>query len=154
MNFRIIREKGTKTIVDRNGSVAKVIPYAKIIAHDSSFSREIEELAGQFGYNFKGLFDFLVTHIDYEPDPDNEQRIRTADRTLYERKANCLDFTVLLSAYLQYLGVPHYYKLVRFKRTGDFEHIYIVLENGLILDPVVRIYNHEANFKKGKTIKI
>jgi len=152
MNFRIVKEKGTRTVIDKNGSVSRIVPYIRIIARDSANGEEIGDLVERYGTNFRELYGFIVKYIAYVPDPKEEQMIRTAARTLYERKGNCVDYAILLSSYLQRLNVEHYFKLVRYKRMGDFEHIYIVLKNGLILDPVVKRFNYEARYNKSKLV--
>lgn len=74
----------------------------------------------------------------FQPDPADNQYIRTVTRFLKDRRANCVDYTVFLSAFLRALKVPHVIRMVSFDRNnpGAFSHIYPVTLDGVVMDVV------------------
>lgn len=78
-----------------------------------------------------GLYAFKAAY--YEPDIGN-QTIRTPARTIRDKRANCVDYTVLICA----IGT-HFFDRVQFELAaygpGDFTHVYPVL-NGKPVDVV------------------
>lgn len=82
------------------------------------------------------LYRSLYKFIEFERDPDELQTIRTGTRTLRDKVANCVDFTVLVSCFLQNMGVPHVFRMVAYS-PGGYSHIYPVLGNGKAFDLVL-----------------
>jgi len=150
--FRIIREKGTRTLISEEGSIYSVIPFMLLAAYDSAKSEEVALLADEYCNDLPGLFSYVSRNITYVRDPDQEQQIRTAPRTLYDRRGNCLDYSILFAAVLSKCKIPFYFKMVSFRRPRQYEHIYIVAGNGLILDAVTMRYNHEVKYRHSKKI--
>lgn len=72
------------------------------------------------------------------PDPAESQTIRTVNRFLKDRRANCVDYTVFFSAFLRALRVPHVIRMVSFdpNNPGAFSHIYPVTLDGVVFDVV------------------
>ena len=84
------------------------------------------------------IFNAIYKITRFFPDPDARQYIRTVNRQLKDRRANCVDYTVFLSAFLRALKVPHKIRMVQTDegRPG-FNHIYCVLMDGTPLDLVI-----------------
>jgi len=97
------------------------------------------------------LYKALYKLIDFQRDPVEIQTIRTGSRSLEDRTANCVDFSVLISCFLLNMGIPHVFRMVSFD--GDsFSHIYPVLANGEPFDLVLGKEFKEMPGEYGKEI--
>lgn len=85
----------------------------------------------------KAVFDFAYNNVLYKPDPLDVQELRFAHRSLREKRGNCTDYAILISALLQNLGIRHKFRVVAFEKDNGFEHIYIIANDGVPLDPVI-----------------
>ncbi len=84
------------------------------------------------------VFNCVYNLCKFFPDPEETQYIRSVNRQLKDRRANCVDYTVFLSAFLRALKVPHLIRMVQTDEEGDgFNHIYVVLSDGTALDAVI-----------------
>ncbi len=88
--------------------------------------------------SIKKVFDGAFNVATFWPDPEGQQYIRTVNRTLKDRRANCVDYTVFISAFLRAMGVPHIIRMVSFdpKNPKAYQHIYPLTVNGIALDVV------------------
>ncbi len=86
----------------------------------------------------------------FQPDPQDNQYIRTTTRLLKDRRANCVDYTMFISAFLRALKVPHIIRMASFDPNNPraFSHIYPLTQNGLILDVVPGQDQNGLEFKK------
>ena len=89
----------------------------------------------------------------YKKDPAGRQQIRSGTRLLREKFGNCVDYSVLFSAFLLNLGVPHSFRMISTnKNTPDqYSHIYVVTEDGIILDAVLNQDQDGNEYKKPKS---
>lgn len=55
---------------------------------------------------------------------------------LRDGTGNCVDYSILQSAVLLRLGIPHWYDVVSFDKPNEYNHIYVQTDSGTILDPV------------------
>lgn len=87
----------------------------------------------------------------FQPDPADNQYIRTITRMLKDRRANCVDYTTFISAFLRALKVPHIIRMASFDPNNPraYSHIYPLTQNGLILDVVPGQDQNGLEFKKG-----
>jgi len=92
------------------------------------------------------LYNALYSFLDFERDPQETQVIRTAPRTLTDQLGNCVDFSVLTGAFLINMGIPFSFRMVTFDDSGNFSHIYTVLDDGTPFDLVI---GKEFNEMKG-----
>ena len=88
--------------------------------------------------SIKKIFDGVFNIATFFPDPEGQQYIRTVNRTLKDRRANCVDYTVFISSFLRAMKVPHIIRMVSFDKENpkSYQHIYPLLLNGLVLDAV------------------
>lgn len=88
--------------------------------------------------SIKMIFEAAFNTARFFPDPEGQQYIRTVNRTLKDRYANCVDYTVFISAFLRAIGVPHIIRMVSFDKQNPkaYQHIYPLTINGLALDAV------------------
>lgn len=88
--------------------------------------------------DIKRFFCAVYKLLPFSPDPAETQYIRTVNRQLKDRRANCVDYTLLLSSFLRAVKVPHSIRMVRTNPDGGgFNHIYVVLLDGTPIDPVI-----------------
>lgn len=127
------------TILNQDGDQFDTIQYmeeiSKRYAKDPWFQRWIQKHQLTPG-DLDLLYAVLWNFIEFERDPEGFQTIRTPQRSLNERKANCVDYSVLVSAFLQNLGVPHVIRMVSFQEMdpGAYSHVYPVLMDGRAFD--------------------
>lgn len=89
--------------------------------------------------NLKKIFDCIFKLVYFFPDPASAQYVRTVNRTLKDRRGNCVDYSVLFSAFLRALQVPHRIRIVEYpnQKVPGISHIYVQTLNGITLDAVI-----------------
>jgi hypothetical protein len=74
------------------------------------------------------LFSIIFHNTEYEHDESGKEQIKTPDRFLLkDKKGDCDDYTVLLSAVLRRLNVKHFVKIVKYDRNKGWAHVYVVV---------------------------
>ncbi len=149
-NFDLKRIEGGSVTILNNLSIWFVVVWIKKIALLSSEDSRIKEIAASLckqPYSAeKAIFDYARSRVVFRDDPKGIQQIRTAVNSLREGVGNCVDYCVLISSLLINCGIPHKVRFVWYKspvwyenfgRRKNWKHIYIVTENGIILDPVL-----------------
>jgi hypothetical protein len=104
----------------------------------------------------KKIFDYLKNQITYKAD-GAEQQVRVPSGLIRTRQGDCKSYSVFTSAILTNLGIPH--KLVYASydpQDSTPTHIYVVTNNGCIIDAVYGKFNAEkkASNKKYKDMNI
>lgn len=88
--------------------------------------------------SIKRMFDAVYRLVRFYPDPEQTQYVRTVNRMLKDLRGNCVDYTVMLSAFLRAMNVPHVIRMVRTEEDiSGYNHIYVTLLDGTPLDPVM-----------------
>lgn len=138
-----MRDRNTELLQIKRGDNFRTLKLIDKVAHfeqNHDFIRRSIEMLGLTGDrdSLKRVFDCVYNLCKFFPDPEETQYIRTVNRQLKDRRANCVDYTVFLSAFLRALKVPH---SIRMTQTDEdfpgYNHIYIVLQDGTALDPVI-----------------
>ena len=104
----------------------------------------------------KKIFDFLKTQVHYKVDGDN-QKIKLPSALLREREGDCKSYALFTAAVLSNIKIPYkfvYASYNPYDRTP--EHIYVVTNNGTIIDAVWGTFNSEkkASYKFYKPMNI
>ena len=99
----------------------------------------IRRLVWETRYLSNNEYIFLIyyivgTLVVFERNPKDEQRIRTAVRTFRDLKGSCVDATVCLGTLLKARSIPFYIRRVKKNNPKHFDHVYIVIKNGPVLD--------------------
>lgn len=123
-------------LVAESTTLGNTIDYIKALSIKGSQNDVLRNVVSSCKGNLKCLFDFAYDTAVYEPDPNERQILQSVEKTMMLKKANCVDYTILLSALLRIAKIPHSYRVVSYKRPTDYEHIYIVTHNGAVLDCV------------------
>lgn len=126
-------------VISNRTTLNHTIKFIKRLARKGAKSPIIQEVSEAIKFSDfpeKDVFGFVYDSVVFKPDPENDQQVRTVERSLSEGVGNCVDYTVLTSAILLSLGIPHKYKVVAFDRRSGYEHIYVVTDR-VIIDPVL-----------------
>ena len=107
---------------------------------DDPFTRYIGEKFRNDPNRLKQLYAYACESARFEPDPDDSngralQSIRSPRALFRERIGNCIDYSVFISSVLSLWRIPHVLRVSKLDHYGSL-HIYPVLDNGIILDPV------------------
>lgn len=108
---------------------------------------QTKEFAKHFGRNSqrescKAIFDFLKNKLNYVADGDT-QIIKLPSALLHTKKGDCKSYSVLTSAILTNLGIPHHFVLVSYNNDPTPSHIYVQTDDGCIIDAVWGKFNDE-----------
>lgn len=130
-----------KTIVlSKDTNLAQVIGKIKELAVSGSDDPRIKRIAQTCASSdspSRCAFNLVYSLVLYEPDPDDRQILKAVHCTLDSGKGNCVDYSILLGAILLNLNIPYVFKVVSFSTPNAYDHIYIVLKDGSVLDPVL-----------------
>ena len=110
-------------------------------------NQQVKEFAKYFGRNnqresCKAIFDFLKTKINYEADGEL-QLIKLPSALLHTKVGDCKSYSLLTSAILTNLGIPHHFVLVSYNSDPTPSHIYVETDDGCIIDAVWGIFDSE-----------
>ena len=130
-----------KTVLIKDGATVKdTIRWIRNISIESANDPVIQKIAESLrGSDFleKAVFDFVYQSAVYFPDDTDKQNIQFAERTYRDKKANCVNYTVFISALFQNLGVEHFARVVAYDAPYQWEHIYVKTKSGYTLDCVL-----------------
>jgi hypothetical protein len=87
--------------------------------------------------DIKNLYNCLYRFLSFERDHPKRQFIKSAYRTLSDRNGNCVDYSVLIGAFLIRMGVPFYFRMISQDGSDNFSHVYVVLQDGTPFDLVL-----------------
>lgn len=98
----------------------------------------------------KLLYDFCRANIKYRLDPANQEYIRSPDKTWSDRAkgVDCEDYVIFVGAVLLNLNVPFWVRTTDYGDGEGYSHIYIVLNDGTAIDPVMDVFGYEHLFVK------
>lgn len=156
--------KGFRTTLKENANLDDTLMNIKRIA--TRDAGQVKELA----FNLEGnsveetaqnIWEFIRENLTYRLDTEGIEELRTPARTLHDKIFDCDDATILTSAILINLGIPHEYRIVSYEQKGKFGHIYPVaideMGNDWVIDTVPEIphFNYEEQpIIDLKTVKI
>lgn len=89
-------------------------------------------IAQALNYDIKRIFEWVANVAAYRADKYPDQPVRTMRAMLITGRGNCVSFSTLLSAFLRYMRIPHYYVTAGMQRNNP-SHVYVVTDN-VILD--------------------
>lgn len=94
------------------------------------------------------IFEFLKKNVPYKRESPNGQTVRTIARILHDKNGDCKHYAIFAASILRALKIPFKLRLI----SQDFynsepTHIYVVCNNDIILDPVLKQFNNEAAYK-------
>jgi len=156
--------KGFRTTLKGNANLDDTLMNIKRIAIRDTF--HVRELSKNLQGNTveetaQNIWEFIRENLTYKLDTEGIEELRTPARTLHDKVFDCDDATILTSAILINLGIPHEYRIVAYEQKGKFGHIYPVafdeMGNDWVIDTVPEIphFNYEEQpIIDLKTVKI
>jgi hypothetical protein len=167
---------GKSKLIKKRANQYDTIRTMKNVAFESAKNPFFKNLINRHHlYNdpnrIKKIFDFAFENTFYEKDNPTNQTIRSGIRSLKDKKANCVDYCILLSSFFINLGIPHNFKMVATdpKNPANYNHIFVTLADGTPLDCVIgqdqtgkeqykkirkNYYGVEVPYSKQYTLKI
>lgn len=118
-----------------------------IIAAVPTANEQVINFSKHFGRNSqretcKAIFDFLKTQIKYKAD-GSEQVIKLPSALLKTKEGDCKSYSLLTSAILTNLNIPHNFVLTSYNGDPTPSHIYVETDDGCIIDAVWGIFDSE-----------
>lgn len=96
----------------------------------------------------RNIWNFLHNDVPYKADGFKEQIIKLP-AALIRQGGDCKSYALFTTAVLNCLGIPSYYRLVRYNPAAmNAAHIYVVTKSGLIIDAVYDHFNQEKPYFK------
>jgi transglutaminase-like putative cysteine protease len=122
-------------------------PYVQQLAAELCINKE------QPYFSAFRLCNFAYNAATFEPDEAGKQVLKTPAALLREKKGNCVDYTILISALAIAAGIPAIIKVVAVHNSKDFGHVYPII-NGLPCDvvPYQRQDGKEHLYRQGNEI--
>ncbi len=138
-------QKKTLREIDKIAEIGKNHDFIKFSVLKNNLRNDLESI--------KAIFNSAFNLTTFQPDPTGHQYIRTVNRFLKDRRGNCVDYTVFISAFLRAIRVPHIIRMVSFdsEQPKSYQHIYPLTINGLPLDAVYGQDQDGNEFKKSKS---
>jgi len=154
--------KGLRKVLKEDADLEDTLENIKRIALRDAY--QVKALASQLdAYSVEqtseNIWNYLRANTRYKLDENGLEELRTPSRSLVDgAKAlederfgiDCDDYTILISALLINLKIPHEYRVAAYKTKGKFQHIYPVafdeFGNEFVIDVVPEIprFNYEA----------
>jgi transglutaminase-like putative cysteine protease len=132
----------TTVKISENANVREIARAMREMAIIESQKPYVQELANKLLINKKEpyfsafrLCNFAYNAATFEPDKVGEQVLKTPAATLREKKGNCVDYTILISALAIAANIPAIIKVVAVNDNKEFGHVYPII-NGLPCDVV------------------
>lgn len=94
----------------------------------------VDMVMAKSGLDLPAALQWTASKLAYYTPDVEHQTVRTPARTLKERRANCVDYTVLICATALRMGASTGFELAAYQ-TPDFTHVY-PLVNGVVVDCV------------------
>lgn len=127
---------GQTVVISNRSNVAESIYWIKKVITETRHNESFK-LSTAYLKTPKQIFDFAYNSMVYQPDPDGVQQIKLPIRAMVDGTGNCVDYSVLISSILLNNNIEHKLRVVSFTTAGAWEHIYVVLNDGTVLDPVI-----------------
>lgn len=154
--------KGFRTTIKQSARLEDTLTNMKRIAkRDVSQVTELAKMlqGDTVQQSTKNIWNYLRANTRYKLDTHGIEELRTPARSLVDGKKgltdknygiDCDDYTILISALLLSMGIPHEYRITAYENKGQFQHIYPVAFDSTgreyVIDCVPEIphFNYEA----------
>lgn len=118
--------------------LVKLVPKAK--AQMVAFSQQFKGKNPQD--TCKKIFDYIKSNFTYVAD-GGEQIIKLPSALLRKRVGDCKSYSLFTSSILENLKIPYKFVYASYSSNPIPQHVYVVTENGCIIDVVYGIFNEE-----------
>ena len=118
--------------------LVKLVPKAK--AQMVTFSKQFKGRTQQ--ETCKNIFDYIKSNFTYVAD-GGEQIIKLPSALLRKRVGDCKSYSLFTASILENLKIPYKFVYTSYSANPIPQHVYVVTENGCIIDVVYGIFNQE-----------
>lgn len=123
---------------DIRNLLVSLVPKAK--AQMSEFSKQFKGRNSQ--ETCKKIFDYIKSNFTYVAD-GGEQIIKLPSALLKKRVGDCKSYSLFTASILENLKIPYKFVYASYNSNPIPQHVYVVSENGCIIDVVYGIFNQE-----------
>ena len=132
--------RGPVQTVTKRGTVEDAAEVMQEIIHhavnNDPFLRELAEDIKRHPAPLAKVFQLAYVCSKYREDRPEHQIVQAPAALINNGFGNCVDYSVFISSLLTLLNIPHSIRLVNFKPNEQYGHVYIVAEDGTVLDPI------------------
>lgn len=118
--------------------LVKLVPKAK--AQMATFAQKFKGRNPQ--ETCKNIFDYIKSNFTYVAD-GGEQIIKLPSALLRKKVGDCKSYSLFTASILENLKIPYKFVYTSYSANPIPQHVYIVTENGCIIDVVYGIFNQE-----------
>jgi hypothetical protein len=94
----------------------------------------VEMIQAKSGWDIPQCLQWVASKLAYYEPDTMHQTVRTPARLLKDKRANCVDYTVLICCVAKRMGLNAAFELAGYSGP-DFQHVYPVI-NGVVVDVV------------------
>lgn len=104
----------------------------------------------------RNIWNFLKKEIRYKKDRYGRQDIKLPSRFVSDGSGDCKSYSLFTAGILYNLGIPFSIRYTSYSADPTPQHVYVVLDSGIIIDGVWTRFNDQKpyTFKKDFTMKI
>lgn len=130
-----------------NGCLNRAANQVRDMAHHFKGSSEIATA--------RKIFNFLKDEIKYVRDSELFQDIKLPARFVADGTGDCKSYSLFTSAILSNLGISHRVRYVSYSYLNPTpSHVYVVTDNGVVIDAVWGKFNDEKPYKHKRDMKV
>ena len=118
--------------------LVKLVPKAK--AQMGTFAQKFKGRTQQ--ETCKRIFDYIKSNFTYVAD-GGEQIIKLPSALLRKKVGDCKSYSLFTASILENLKIPYKFVYTSYSANPIPQHVYVVTENGCIIDVVYGIFNQE-----------
>jgi hypothetical protein len=118
--------------------LVKLVPKAK--AQMVTFAQKFKGRTPQ--ETCKNIFDYIKSNFTYIAD-GGEQIIKLPSALLRKKVGDCKSYSLFTASILENLKIPYKFVYTSYSANPIPQHVYVVTENGCIIDVVYGIFNQE-----------
>lgn len=118
--------------------LVKLVPKAK--AQMVTFAQKFKGRTQQ--ETCKNIFDYIKSNFTYVAD-GGEQIIKLPSALLRKKVGDCKSYSLFTASILENLKIPYKFVYTSYSANPIPQHVYVVTENGCIIDVVYGIFNQE-----------
>lgn len=94
----------------------------------------------------KNIWTFLKSNIRYVEDSVHFQDIKLPNRLIKEKKGDCKSYSMFTASALKCLGIPCKLVYTSYTDSKTPQHVYVVTNDGIIIDAVWNKFNSEKPY--------
>lgn len=123
-------------------------------------TKQTKSLANKFRGNSdrqtaQNIWNFLKNEIQYIKDNPGQQNIKLPSRFVSDASGDCKSYSLFTAGILQNLNIPFKFRYTSYSSIDPTpQHVYVVLDSGIIIDGVWGAFNSEKKYSFKKDYKM